>query len=281
MILDAFTDALFDSLRALPFLLAAFALMEMLEKHQDRLIDHVFGKIGKSGPCIGALMGLVPQCGFSAAMSDLYAGGVISLGTLTAVFLSTSDEAVLIMLSEPAAVPKIVPLLAVKFVIAVIFGYLIDLAIRSPEAHEHIEELCIDCGCHNQKGIVRPVLIHTSRVFGWLLLISFILNVVLDYIGSDNLAVLLGAESLLQPLITALIGLIPNCAVSVMFAKLYIAGSLSFASTIAGLSSGAGLGIIVLARMNRDKKDTVKAIALLYACAAAAGIILKLIGFNI
>ncbi len=281
MILDAFTDALFDSLRALPFLLAAFALMEMLEKHQDRLIDHVFGKIGKSGPCIGALMGLVPQCGFSAAMSDLYAGGVISLGTLTAVFLSTSDEAVLIMLSEPAAVPKIVPLLAVKFVIAVIFGYLIDLAIRRPEAHEHIEELCIDCGCHNQKGIVRPVLIHTSRVFGWLLLISFILNVVLDYIGSDNLAVLLGAESLLQPLITALIGLIPNCAVSVMFAKLYIAGSLSFASTIAGLSSGAGLGIIVLARMNRDKKDTVKAIALLYACAAAAGIILKLIGFNI
>ncbi len=274
MILDALIDALLDSLRALPFLIAAFALMEILEKHQDKWIDHVFGRIGRSGPLIGAVAGLVPQCGFSAAMSNLYAGGVISLGTLMAVFLATSDEAVLIMLSEPSAVGMIMPLLAAKFIIALVCGFLTDMVAGKKDTHEHIHDICIDCGCRNQQGILKPALIHTGRVFGWLLVISFILNVVLEYIGSDRLASLLGAGSVFQPLITALIGLIPNCAVSVMFTKLYIAGSLSFASAIAGLSSGAGLGLIVLCRMNRDRRDTLRIAALLYAFAALSGIVL-------
>lgn len=278
MILDAFLDALFDSLRTLPFLLAAFAVMEILEKHQDKLIDHVFAGIGRRGPLIGALMGLVPQCGFSAAMSNLYAGGVITLGTLIAVFLSTSDEAVLIMMSDAAAVSMIIPLLITKLIIAIAFGFLIDCIIKKPEAHEHIHDLCIDCGCHGQKGIIKPVLIHTGRIFGWLLLISFILNVVIEGIGAEKLAELLGANSVFQPFITALIGLIPNCAVSVMFTKLYMAGTLSFASAVAGLSSGAGIGLIVLCRMNKDKKDTIKVVAVLYACAVISGIVLWLTG---
>ncbi len=280
MIFDAFWDALLDSLRALPFLIAAFALMEILEKHQDRWIDHVFGRIGRSGPLIGAVTGLVPQCGFSAAMSNLYAGGVVSLGTLMAVFLATSDEAVLIMLSEPKAIPMIIPLLATKFVIALIFGFLTDAVIGRQDIHEHIHDICIDCGCRNQSGILKPALIHTGRVFGWLLVISFVLNVVLEYIGSDRLAGLLGAGTVFQPLMTALIGLIPNCAVSVMFTKLYIAGSLSFASAIAGLSSGAGLGLIVLCRMNKDKRDTLKIAVLLYAFAAISGVVLWVIGLS-
>lgn len=277
MILDALLDAVFDSLRALPFLLAAFAVMEVLEKHSHGLTDRIFAKVGKAGPLIGALLGLVPQCGFSAAMSNLYAGGIISIGTLMAVFLSTSDEAVLIMLSSPNAVSKILPLLVTKLVIALIFGFGIDLVLGKKEPHEHIDDICTDCGCHNKKGILGPVLIHTRRVMTWLLLISFLLNVVLELIGSEQLAALLGSNSLFQPLATALIGLIPNCAVSVMFAKLYIAGSLTFASAIAGLSSGAGLGYIVLCRMNRDKRDTLKITALLYICSALSGVVLQLI----
>lgn len=277
MIIDALLDAVFDSLRALPFLLAAFALMEVLEKHQDKFIDNLFGKLGKSGPLIGALMGLVPQCGFSAAMSNLYAGGVISIGTLIAVFVSTSDEAVLIMLSSPEAIPKIIPLLATKFVTAIIFGYLTDIILRKPNAHEHIDEICIDCGCRDKKGILGPVLVHTRRVMFWLFAVSFVLNILIEVIGSDKLAGMLGAESVMQPLITALIGLIPNCAISVMFTKLYLAGSLSFASAVAGLSSGAGLGLIVLCRMNHDRKDTVKILAALYTCGAVAGIVLHFI----
>lgn len=276
MILDAFIDALFDALRTLPFLLAAFAVMEILEKHQDKLIDHVFAGIGRRGPLIGAVMGLVPQCGFSAAMSNLYAGGVITLGTLIAVFLSTSDEAVLIMMSDANAAHMIIPLLVTKLIIAIVFGCIIDCIIKKPDAHEHIHELCIDCGCHNQKGILKPVLIHTGRVFGWLLIIGFVLNIVMEGIGQERLAEVLGANSIFQPFVTALIGLIPNCAVSVMFTKLYMAGTLSFASAIAGLSSGAGIGLIVLCRMNKDKKDTVRVIAVLYICAVLAGIILWL-----
>lgn len=277
MILDALLDAVMDSLRALPFLIAAFAVMEVLEKHSHGLIERLFGRVGKAGPVIGALMGLVPQCGFSAAMSNLYAGGVISLGTLMAVFLSTSDEAVLIMLSTPDAASRIVPLLLAKLAIALIFGFGIDLALGSKPVHEHIDDICTDCGCHSKKGIWGPVMIHTRRVMTWLLLISFILNILLEMIGPDQLAGMLGSHTIYQPLVTALIGLIPNCAVSVMFAKLYIAGSLSFASAIAGLSSGAGLGYIVLCRMNKNHHDTLKITALLYICSAFSGVVLELI----
>lgn len=276
MILDALIDAAWDSLRALPFLFAAFILMEMLEKHSDKLVDRIFNRIGRSGPLIGAVMGLVPQCGFSAAMSNLYAGGVVTLGTLIAVFLSTSDEAVIIMMSSPDAVSRIAPLLAAKFIIAAVFGFAVDLIMHNSAMHTHFDEICTDCGCHEKKGIIGPVLVHTRRVFLWLFVISFILNVLLEMIGSEQLAGMLGSNTVFQPLITALIGLIPNCAVSVMFTKLYLAGTLSFASTVAGLSSGAGLGLIVLFRMNKKKSDTVRIAVILYLCAAAAGIIAEL-----
>ena len=227
---------------------------------------------------MGAVLGLVPQCGFSAAMSNLYAGGVVSLGTLIAVFLSTSDEAVLIMMSSPQDVWRILPLLGTKLAAGIICGFAVDAVFRKHAAQHDIDELCTDCGCHDKKGILGPVIIHTRRVLTWLLLISFVLNLLLENIGSEDLARLLGSNMLLQPMLTALIGLIPNCAVSVMFTKLYLAGTLSFASTIAGLSSGAGLGLIVLFRMNPDKRDAVRIVAVLYACAAITGIVLNLIG---
>ncbi|MDO4960857.1 MAG: putative manganese transporter [Eubacteriales bacterium] len=277
MILDALLDAVLDSLRALPFLLAAFALMEMMEKHSDRLASKLFNKFRKTGPIAGALLGLLPQCGFSAAMSNFYAAGIVTLGTLIAVFLSTSDEAVLIMLSSPSSVQEIIPLLTAKFIIALVFGFAVDLIFRNRPEEPDIEDLCVDCGCHESKGILGPVLIHTRKIITWLLLISFILNLIFENISPESLAELLGSNLFLQPLITALIGLIPNCAVSVMFTKLYLAGSLSFASTIAGLSSGAGLGLIVLFRMEPDKKEAAKIAALLYACAAIAGIVLNLL----
>lgn len=267
-----------DSIRALPFLIAAFAVMELLEKHSDKFTDRLFFRFRKAGPVIGGILGLFPQCGFSAAMSNLYAGSVITLGTLIAVFLSTSDEAVLIMLSSPESVVFILPLLAAKLVIAVTAGFIIDAVFKGAKKEPDIEVLCTGCGCHEKKGILMPVLIHTRNVMIWLLLISFILNLLLESIGSDQLAKMLGDDMLLQPLVTALVGLIPNCAVSVMFTKLYLAGSLSFASTIAGLSSGAGLGLIVLFRMDTDKREALKVVSILYVCAAAAGIILRIAG---
>ena len=243
MILDAFLDALKDTAIAIPFLFAAYLLMEALEKHSEILTSKLFTKKKYFGPLFGSAMGLIPQCGFSAAMSNLYVGGVIELGTLISVFLATSDEAVLIMISHPSALPKIWVLLLTKFIIGIIFGYLINLIFCRKPNNRHVEDICKDehCGCEEEKGILKPAIIHTLKILGWIFGICFALNIIVSLIGTDKLAVMLGGNIFLQPLITALLGLIPNCALSVLFTELYIAGGLSFASTIAGLCSGAGL----------------------------------------
>ncbi|MBR3245413.1 MAG: arsenic efflux protein [Parasporobacterium sp.] len=279
MILDAFLDALKDTAIAIPFLFAAYLLMEALEKHSEILTSKLFTKKKYFGPLFGSAMGLIPQCGFSAAMSNLYVGGVIELGTLISVFLATSDEAVLIMISHPSALPKIWVLLLTKFIIGIIFGYLINLIFCRKPNNRHVEDICKDehCGCEEEKGILKPAIIHTLKILGWIFGICFALNIIVSLIGTDKLAVMLGGNIFLQPLITALLGLIPNCALSVLFTELYIAGGLSFASTIAGLCSGAGLGLIVLFRMNSNKKDCFKVVGTLYACAAISGMILQLL----
>ena len=224
-------------------------------------------------------MGLVPQCGFSAAMSNLFVGGVIQIGTLISVFLATSDEAVLIMISHPDAVPKIGRLLLVKFLIGIVFGYLINILFRG-KAEKAIGDICQDedCGCEDSEGILKPALIHTGKILGWIFGICFVLNILVSLIGSDKLAVMLGGDIVFQPFITALLGLIPNCAVSVLFTELYLSGGLSFASAVAGLSSGAGLGLIVLFRMDKDKKECLKIVALLYLSAAISGLVLRFLG---
>ena len=280
MIIDCLLDAIKDTAVSIPFLFAAYLLMEALEKHSEILAGKLFKNKKYFGPLIGSAMGLVPQCGFSAAMSNFYVGGVIQMGTLISVFLATSDEAVLIMISHPDAVSKIGKLLLVKFLIGIFFGYLINILFGRRSGTKDIGDICQDedCGCEESEGIFRPALIHTGKILGWIFGITFILNILVSLIGSDKLAVMLGGDILFQPFITALLGLIPNCAVSVLFTELYISGSLSFASAVAGLSSGAGLGLIVLFRMNKDKKDCLKIVALLYLSAALSGLVLRLMG---
>ena len=279
MILDALLDALKDTAISIPFLFAAYLLMELLEKKSEILTSKLFTNKRYFGPLFGSILGLVPQCGFSAAMSNLYVGGVIEMGTLISVFLATSDEAVLIMISHPAAISKIWVLLLTKLIIGIVFGYLINFIFCRKPNNRHVGDICKDehCGCEESEGILKPAVIHTLKIIGWIFGICFALNIVVSLIGTDNLARFLGGNIFLQPLATALLGLIPNCAISVLFTELYIAGGLSFASTIAGLCSGAGLGLIVLFRMNGSKKDSFKAVLLLYACAAIAGLILQVI----
>ena len=278
MFVDALLDALLDTARSLPFLFAAYLLMEALEKHSEVLAGRLFSRKKYFGPLVGSALGLVPQCGFSAAMSNLYTGGVIQIGTLIAVFLATSDEAVLIMLSHPEAFKDIWKLLLVKFIEGVIFGYILNFIFRKHEHDKEISDMCQDehCGCEESKGILKPAIIHTLKMVIWIFVICLALNLVIELLGEENLAALIGGNFFLQPLLTALVGLIPNCAVSVLFTELYISGSLSFASAVAGLSTGAGLGLIVLFRMDKNKKECFKTVALLYACGAITGLILNL-----
>lgn len=268
-----------DSLRMLPFLFAAFLLLEGLEHYSGSWIRKTMMQIEKAGPVAGALFGCIPQCGFSVMAANLYAGGIISPGTLLAVFLATSDEAVLILIGHPGNGPQIAALIAVKLVIAIAAGYGADLLLsRFFINTREIEDLCHHCGCHNHHGIVRPALNHTVRLFAYIFLCTLVLNTVIEAAGLESVSTFLLNGSIFQPFLAALLGFIPNCAASVLLTELYLGGALSFASVIAGLCTNAGVGLIVLFKVDPDKKECIRFTVLLYICAAAAGILLHLAG---
>lgn len=274
MILDALLDAFADTLRILPFLFAAFLALEAIEHYSDQFSNRLLARMGKTGPLAGALLGCVPQCGFSAAAANLYSGGLISLGTLAAVFLSTSDEAVFILLAHPGNGRTVASLLVLKAGIGIAAGFLIDLLFRGPKKEKHIEEMCKTCGCSDESGIFRPALVHTARLAAYLFAFTFCLNLILSYAGVEWLSKILGKDTPFQPFLAALLGMIPNCAASVLITELYLAGSLSFGAAIAGLCAGAGIGPVVLFRSNHSPKENLGILFLLYAVSVLAGFIL-------
>lgn len=272
-------DAVLDSIKLLPFLFFAFLLMEALEHHAGEKINNALRKSGKLGPVIGSLLGCIPQCGFSVFSANLYSGGVIGVGTLLAVFLSTSDEAIIIMLGNPERKWEILKLVITKVIIAIIFGYIITLLEKiKPAPKKQVEDLCKECGCEEEEGIFRPALHHTVKIYGFLLVVIFALNLCVELIGMERLSSFLLSNSIFQPLVAALIGLVPNCAASIVLTELYLEGAISFASVIAGLCTGAGAGLIVLFKENKKNvKENLLITLTLYIVAATAGMILELL----
>ena len=275
MILDALLDALLDTVKTVPFLLIAFLILEALEHYSNNYMNRALGKMGKAGPLAGAIFGCVPQCGFSVTAANLYSGGVITLGTLMAVFLSTSDEAVLILFSHPGSGRVIAQLLLGKIAIGIVFGYLLDFLFRNKK--EHIGDMCRGCGCSDDSGIVKPAVRHTVQLTLYIFLFTAVLNLVLGLVGVDALTTLLGKDAWFQPFLTALLGLIPNCASSILITELYLAGGLSLASAMGGLCAGAGIGLAVLFRENHPMKENIGIVALLYLLSAGAGLLLELV----
>ncbi len=273
-------DALLDTLKALPFLFGAYLLIEFLEHRAGGKLTETLRKLGVFGPIGGAVLGCVPQCGFSVSAANFYAGRLISPGTLIAVFLSTSDEAIPILLSRPEAGKAILPLLGVKLVSAAVFGTLTDLVCRrwlKPSPEEPFQSLCRDCGCHHHEGILRPALHHTGKVTAFLLAVNLILGAAMELIGEEAISRLLLSGSVFQPLLAALIGFIPNCAASVLLTELYLSGSLSFGAAVAGLCTGAGLGLLVLFRTNHRGKENLAISGALYAAAVLTGLFCTLV----
>lgn len=275
--LDVILDALLDTAKLLPFLFITYFAMEYLEHKAGDKTTAMVQKAGRFGPVIGGVLGMVPQCGFSAAASNLYAGRVITLGTLMAIFLSTSDEMLPILISAKAPLGEMLGIVAGKAAVGIVIGMLIDLCFRKKEEHEHIHELCEHEHCHCEESIFKSALLHTLQIAAFLLAISLILNMILHFAGEEFLAGLILNRPVIGPLVAALVGLIPNCAGSVVLTQLYLEKVISFGSAFGGLLTGSGVGLLVLFRVNSDKKENLRILGLLYLIGAIMGMIAELI----
>lgn len=282
---DAILDSLIDTVKLIPFLLITYIIMEFIEHKTSHKTKDAIKKSGHFGPLIGGILGVVPQCGFSAAASSLYSARIITLGTLIAVFLSTSDEMLPILISEAVDVRIILSILGIKLVIAVIVGFIIDLFFRkkfeTSEDEPEIKDLCEHEHCHCEHGIFKSALKHTINITLYIFIISLVLNIIIYFIGEDNLAHFLNSTPIIGPIIASLVGLIPNCASSVIITQLYLSKVLNFATMIAGLLVNTGVGLLILFRTNKDLKENIKITVLLFAIGVIFGIIFDLIGFNI
>lgn len=280
MIINVILDSLIDSVKLLPFLFITYLVMEYLEHKAGDKMQAAIRSAGKGGPAIGAVLGIFPQCGFSAAASNLYAGRIITIGTLMAVFLSTSDEMLPIMISENVGLRMIVKVLAVKVIVAIIAGFLIDCIVRKGEKEMQIEHLCEQHHCHCEKGIWKSALHHTVEIFIYIFIVSLVLNLLIAWVGEDVLGSLILNRPVVGTMIAGIVGLIPNCAASVIITQLYLGGVLSAGAMIAGLLSGTGVGLLVLFRVNDNRKENLRLIGLLYVVGIIAGIVVEILGIT-
>jgi len=280
-LLHVLEHTLLDSIKILPFLLIAYLIMEFIEHKTTDKTRNAIKESGKFGPFIGSLLGAFPQCGFSVTATNLYAGRVITLGTLFAVYLSTSDEMLPILLSEGVSGPLILKILGIKILIGIIAGVVIDLVAskiyKNKREENKIECICEHDHCHCEESIWKSAIKHTINVFIFILLISLVLNIAIEYIGEDTLAGLISSKPVVSALIACAIGLIPNCASSVILTELYLSNVLSLAVMIGGLLVNAGVGLLVLFRVNHNQKENIKIVLGLYAIGVISAIVLQFI----
>ena len=278
--LHVLEHTLIDTIKLLPFLFLAYLVIELIEQKAGDKTTKLIKKAGKFGPVLGSLLGVVPQCGFSAAASNLFAGKIITRGTLIAIFLSTSDEMLPILISEAVPAGTIIMLLGVKVVIAIAAGILVDLIFRkkqNDETKEEIHKLCDEEHCHcEEHGIIRSSITHTLQIFVYILIISFVLNLIIYFVGEETIAKLVLNVPVLGPVISSFVGLIPNCASSVILTQVYLENIISMGSMIAGLLVNSGIGILILFRVNKSKKENFTILGILYLVGVISGIILDI-----
>lgn len=271
-------EAFVDVLKTVPLLLVVYALLYYIE---NRLTNTptLLSRAAQFGPVVGALAGTIPQCGFSAAASALFCAGYLAPATLVSVFLATSDEAVPVLLAGGASVGQVALLLAVKFAVAVIGGYLLKYTVfrrHRLESDEPVEVEMTACDC-SAGSPVWSVVWHTLKTSFFLFAVMLVLDIIVHLIGEDVLASLLLSDTLFQPVLCAILGLVPSCAMSVLLSELFAAGTISFGALIAGLSTGAGFGYIVLFQDREGRRRALPVIAATLAVAVAAGMLIQLL----
>lgn len=286
IILGALADAAVDTVKLIPFLFITYVIMEALErKTSDRTAGWI-QNVGHWGPVVGALVGVIPQCGFSAAAASLYSGGLISIGTLLAVFLSTSDEMLPIFISEQVPVATMVRVLVTKAVLGAVSGLGMDFLLHFTRYHsktvKHVRDLCDEehCGYEEEEGsVLKSALVHTLHITLFVFLITVALTIAVESFGEERIAGLLAGSPVLGTLLAGLLGLIPNCASSVMLTQLWLDGFLGYGQMLAGLLVGAGVGLLVLFRTNnRHPRENLKVTLVLYVIGVFWGLVFEAVG---
>ena len=272
--------SLTDTLKLLPFLFLTYLLMEFLEHKSGGAAQRLLRRSGKVGPLLGALLGAVPQCGFSAAASGLYAGRLVTLGTVLAVYLSTSDEMLPILITSGASVWYILAVLGIKVLIGLVAGFGVDLVLRlifkKCETEPQIEDICEREHCDCKDHFALSALKHTARIGLFLFAITLLLTAGIELVGEERIASLLLNRPLLANLLASLVGLIPNCASSVILTELCVEGVISAGSMLSGLLVNAGVGLLVLFRQNRPVWDSVRVLSILWGIGLLSGLLIDL-----
>ena len=276
-------DAIIETILIVPFLFLAYLIMELIEhKASDKTLAFL-KRSGKAGPAVGALLGTAPQCAFSAVAANLYTGRVISLGTLLAVFLSTSDEMLLIMISEGAAWQGILISLGYKLAVGLTAGFVIDAAIHlfgNSDEHLHIDGMCEADGCHCENGAIRSAIHHTVTITALIFIVTIATNSLVFFIGAERIGTVMSSIPVISHLMAALVGLIPGCATSVALTSLCMDGIISGGVMMSGLFSGAGVGMLVLLKVNKSWRENIKIMAILAAVGLIFGLAFDLTGLS-
>ena len=277
--LDSLLDALLDTLKVLPFLLFTFILLELLEHKMTKKNEKILSKTKKGGSVIGGLLGALPQCGFSSMAANLFSGRVITMGTLIAVFLSTSDEMLPIMISEKVNFLLVLRIIGFKVLVGIIIGFIVDLIYRKKrEEHEHIHDLCEHdhCDCEHD-GIFLASLKHTIKIGLFILIANIVIGLIIFKVGEDRLSNLLLNHNVLTYFLASLIGLIPNCAGSVIITEIYLSNLISVGTMLSGLLTGSGLGILLLFKINKNLKENLSVLGIIYFVGVLVGLVVDLV----
>jgi hypothetical protein len=271
---------LLDTLKIIPFLFLTYLLMEFIEHKAGERAENFMRGAGRFAPIIGGLLGVVPQCGFSAAASNLYAGRIISVGTLIAVFLSTSDEMLPIMISGSVPLGTVAFVLIYKAVVGILVGLLVDLALRLMKRESeqiNIDAICDEDNCHCERGIFYSALHHTATISLFVLIFTLAINALIFFVGEENLGAIMYDKPFFSHVIAAVFGLIPNCAASVALTTLCTEGFITVGTMMSGLFSGAGVGVLVLFRVNKHIKENLAVVGVVLAAGVLFGLLSDLL----
>lgn len=275
--IEIIQDTLIDTIKILPFLLITFIIIEYLEHKINN--TKIITKSKKFGPFFGSILGVIPQCGISASATNLYATRIISIGTLISVYLSTSDEMLPILLANKTNTNIIIKILGLKFLIGMISGFIIDLILRKKEQPK-IKDMCEHehCNCNHSHSIIKSAIKHTISITLFIMIFSFIINIAFEYLGESFLEKLFMKNTIFSYFVSSFVGLIPNCGASILITELYLNSTITLGAALSGLLTGAGIGLLILFKTNKNLKENIEIMTLIYLIGITSGIIIDLIG---